>query len=485
MRREKAVYHEAILPEYKGNPLIEALQPKLGVDELLGKFSNYPDLDVHIRQHPDPLVREEYTIRLKQLRQPFMIYYECFRAIETAIKDGYSRKNPFSPTTAQYLHYPVDSRPSVEPKTGYFEPKAENITLIGASGVGKTSMLEQVLNYFPSVIEHDFYQGRRMEFTKQVVWLKVECPNNSSVRDLCEEILASLDLVMGDVKSVSANTIGGLMMQIEQRIKSSFLGILVIDEMQRLVLKRTGGENNLLNFLHRLVNKLGVPLFFCANPPFDETLSKTLKAARRAESAGYIQMEPLKRNSVEWEAFIGELWEIQWTSIYNELTVELNDKIYELSLGNLDIAHRIYREAQRLVIMSESDDERINIAVLEHAYIRACGLSSKTVEIKELRAQVSLPRCNRVQSGSNISVPRTVPKTFIADITRPQHPEFEMQLRELIGSVDLFARIPEADIFQQALEHERPLELLKKRKIVCDDPLLELTNSSEASPQIG
>jgi ABC-type dipeptide/oligopeptide/nickel transport system ATPase component len=474
MRREKAEYHEAILPEYKGNPLIEALQPKLGVDELLAKFSNYPDLDKHIRQHPDPLVREEYTIRLKQLRQPFLIYYECFRAIETAIKDGYSRKNPFSPTTAQYLHYPVDSRPSIEPRTGYFEPKAENITLVGASGVGKTSMLEQILNYFPCVIEHDYYQGQRMEFTEQVVWLKVECPNNSSVRDLCEEILVSLDLVMAKEKSTVANTIGGLMTQIEQRIKSSFLGILVIDEMQRLVFKRTKGENNLLNFLHRLVNKMGVPLFFCANPPFDETLSKTLKAARRAESAGYFQMEPLKRDSNEWEAFIGELWDIQWTSFYNELTVELNDKIYELSLGNLDIAHRIYREAQRLVILSASNDERINIAVLEQAYVRSCGLSSRTEEIKELRSQVSLPRSNRGQCVENVFASRAVPKTYIPDITRPQHPEFEMKLRELIISVDIFNRIADPDIFQQAVDHEWSLEIIKQKNILCNDPLLEL-----------
>jgi hypothetical protein len=54
------------------------------------------------------------------------------------------------------------------------------------------------------------------------------------------------------------------MRQIEQRIKSSFLGILVIDEMQRLVFKRTGGENNLLNFLHSLVNKLESPSFSAA-----------------------------------------------------------------------------------------------------------------------------------------------------------------------------------------------------------------------------
>ncbi|MCF2825921.1 MULTISPECIES: hypothetical protein [unclassified Pseudoalteromonas] len=123
-------------------------------------------MDEHIRQHTNPLVREEYTSRLKQLRQPFFIYYECFRAIETAIKNGYASKNPLSPTTAQYLYYPVDARPDIEPKTGYFEPKAETITLIGDSGVGKTSMLEQILNYLPAVIEHKAYQNRPMEFTE-------------------------------------------------------------------------------------------------------------------------------------------------------------------------------------------------------------------------------------------------------------------------------------------------------------------------------
>ncbi|MCF2825922.1 MULTISPECIES: ATP-binding protein [unclassified Pseudoalteromonas] len=59
-----------------------------------------------------------------------------------------------------------------------------------------------------------------------MVWIKVDCPNNSSVRDLCEEILVSLDLAMNKKKEPAANTIGGLMRQIEQRIKSSFLGIL-------------------------------------------------------------------------------------------------------------------------------------------------------------------------------------------------------------------------------------------------------------------
>jgi len=470
MSRVQAVYNEAILPEHKGNPLIEGLPPKVTATKLLDAFSYYPDLDEHIRQHPDPLVREEFTSRIKNLRQPFLDYVKCFRAIERAIKDGYSSKNPFSPTTAQYLHYLVDEKPDIAPCTGFFQPKADTITLVGESGVGKTSMLEQVLSYFPSVIEHDIYNSQQMDLKEQVVWIKVDCPNNSSVRDLCEEVLESLDLATGREKTKPAGTIGALMRQIEQRIKSSFLGILVIDEMQRLEFKRTRGENNLLNFLHSLVNKLGVPLFFCANPPFNDTLSKTLKAARRAESGGFWTMEPLGKDSDDWEAFIGELWELQWTNVYNELSDELKDKMYELSLGNLDIAHRIYREAQRLVI--GSGDERINSTVLDLAYEVACGLSSKTEEIRIRREELTLPRRSKVQSRDQEHADKKTSKPSIyGDITRPQHPEFEVKIREILGAIDLSGRISNPDLFQQASDFEDPLNNLRNTDIVYDDPL--------------
>ena len=473
MRKEKARYNKAILPEHQGNPLIEALKPKASQETVMEAFSNYPELDEHIRQHPDPLVREEYTVRLKNLRQPLPLYYKCFRAIEDAIKAGYSAKNPLSPTTAQYLHYPIDEKPEIEPYSGYFEPKGDGITLIGKSGVGKSSMLEQVLNYFPNVIVHDNYNGQVMEHKNQIVWLKVDCPNNSSVRDLCEEILTMLDQAIGNKRTKPELTIGKLTRQIEQKIKANFLGILVIDEMQRLEFKRTGGENNLLNFLHSLVNKLGVPLFFCANPPFDETLAKTLKAARRAESGGYFEMEALDRTSDAWDCFVHELWDLHWTNVTTELSEELNDKLYELSVGNLDMAHRIYRDAQKLVI--GSGDERITTAVLQQAYISACALSSKTEEVKNLREQNSLPRRQKSVAKTDKSTKEEVAKDnkLIADITRPQHPEFEAQLRELQTEINLLDRIPDPDLLRRATDEEDPLEYLRSNEILCDSPLEE------------
>tara|TARA_R110001583_G_scaffold195405_1_gene372897 strand:- start:23847 stop:25265 length:1419 start_codon:yes stop_codon:yes gene_type:complete len=467
----KAIYHDAILPEHQGNPLIEALRPKRAWEEVMEEFSNYPDYAEEIADHPDPLVREEYLNRIDELRQPLADYQLCFRAIERAIKKSYAAKNPLKPTTAQFLHYLVDERPDIEPRTGFFQPKGEGLTLIGESGVGKTSMLEQVLSYFPSVIEHESYNGNPLVLSKQVVWIKVDCPSNSSVRDLCEEILASLDLSLDREKTKPAGTIGALVRQLEQCIKSSFLGMLVIDEMQNLKFSRTGGENNLLKFLHRLVNKLGVPLFFVANPPFDQTLVKELKAARRAESGYHHNMSVLAKESDSWKVFIAQLWNYQWTNVYTELTEELNDSLHKLSVGNVDMASRTYREAQRLLIGSEN--ERITISTIEAGNAVACSLSRQTNEVNELKNAITLPtgkqrRITKVDTQKTLSVDKT------GDITKPQHPEFSPQLIELLGAVDLSSRIKDPDIFQQAAGLEDPIRFLRQKKMMLDDPLTEL-----------
>lgn len=304
MKINVATYNTAILPEHRGNPLIEGLPPKVNDEKLLDALRYYPDCSGNEKKL-DAFERVEYLTRLKQLRQPMPDYLDCFRAIEMAIKDGYSTKNPLSPSTMNYLHYPISQRPEIEPRTGYFQPRGSGITVIGESGVGKTSMLEQILGYFDDVIEHTSYQGKPLPL-RQVVWIKIDCPDDSSVRALCHKILSELDRKLGTTLSKPAGTIALLLDQIEARIKSSFLGILVIDEMQNLNLAKAGGHSRFLGFLHNLVNNLGIPILFCANPPFDTLLSKTLKAARRAESSGYFDIE-LMENDYIWSLFIEEL----------------------------------------------------------------------------------------------------------------------------------------------------------------------------------
>lgn len=459
MRWMNAVYSPAILPEHQGNPLIEALPSKIGRDAVMDAFAFYPAYSSDDREL-DALARDEYLIRLEQLRQPLPIYYECFRSIERAMKVGYSAKDPFSPTTLNYLHYAWDERPTITPQSGAFQPKGCGITLVGESGVGKTSMLEQILHCFPNVIHHSHYHGKEMEFKEQVVWVKVDCPHNASVRELCESILLELDISLHCGITPPGKTIGALIRQIEQRIKTSFLGILVIDEMQNIRISRAGGEDNLLRFLHSLVNNLGIPLCFCANPPFDLTLSKTLKAARRAESGGYFSMEVLGHSDKSWRHFINELWLLQWTNVETPLTDKLSNKIHTLSVGNLDLAHRIYREAQRMVI--GTGDERITEVGLEQAYAVACGASSKTAEVIAASQALTLPQRQRSAIGHMDKKPATI----VGDITRPQHPEFMQALRTLQQSIDLPICIDDPDRLRRAIQMEDPVVYLAEQGLL-------------------
>lgn len=124
-RVEDAEYKTLVLPEYTGNPLIEALPEKQSQAAVLNSLAIYPDLPDEFRYTGDALDREEFLIRIDIFRQPLEIYFEVFRDIERAIKQGYCAKNPFSATTQHFLHYPVDNRCAVAPDTGRFVSTAQ------------------------------------------------------------------------------------------------------------------------------------------------------------------------------------------------------------------------------------------------------------------------------------------------------------------------------------------------------------------------
>jgi hypothetical protein len=243
--------------------------------------------------------------------------------------------------------------------------------------------------------------------------------------------------------------------------------VLVIDEMQHLKMKYVGGEASILRFIHNLVNNLGVPVFFCGNPPFDELLSKTLKAGRRAENGGYFEMELMENDEV-WAIFVEELWQLQWTNVLTPLSPMLKDKLHYLCAGNLDLAVRIYKEAQRY-IMGESD-ERITGALLEHASSIASRASAPAISL--LRRSGS--RANKtaepepvILSEPEVATPKPVP----GDLLRVQHIEFSSTLAQLQQTDDLHSLIADLDLFQRASGEDNPLEPLKKVGILCENPL--------------
>tara|TARA_R110001583_G_scaffold169301_1_gene322156 strand:- start:845 stop:2338 length:1494 start_codon:yes stop_codon:yes gene_type:complete len=488
-----AIYSEAILPEHRGNPLIEALPKKVPDEIIIERLSYYPE------RSPESLSlksfeREEYLTRLNQLIQPLPQYLECFRMIESAVKDGYSSRNPLSPTTNFYLHYLCHSQPVITPNSGHFIPKGTGMTVVGMSGVGKSKMIERCLQLFPQVIEHSSYDGNKLSLS-QLLWLKVECPHDASLRGLCHSILGDIDDALNKEPTKPALHIDTLLDQIERSVKSSFVGIIVIDEMQNLNIGKAGGADKLLSFLLNLINRCGIPILFCGNPQMTKLLTKKFRNARRAENGGYIEMENLDHGGV-WKIFCEELWDLQWTTPSSPLTPALDIKLYERSAGVLDVAVRIYKKAQEIVI--GSGDERITPEVIDEAYNITCCLTDSGLDLlrrnkdKSAKSRENIrneyddlalndnfnyaEKCNNSQKRNpdtkedpdGIEIKK---HSIPGDLSRPQHPEFSEKLRELQHAVNLHSRIVDPDLYQRAYSEENPSKYLKSKGLVCTDLL--------------
>ena len=91
-----------------------------------------------------------------------------------------------------------------------------------------------------------------------------------------------------------------------------FLGILFIDEIQRLDLSKTGGSAPLLHFFQDLRTGLRVPVVEIGTYKAGKLFTKEMKDARRASENGLLEFRrPLNRTK-EWDDFVRRIWVYQW-----------------------------------------------------------------------------------------------------------------------------------------------------------------------------
>lgn len=280
-----AIYTPGALPEHKGNPLIEALPKIRGDEEILRTLFRFPDLDPAERRLNNVL-RKKCIDRLDQLVCPTPSYLDFHRIVEDSLLNAYQSKNPFSATTAHWLHYLDSQDPGIHPSSGPFRSRARVATVIGESGTGKSTMIRRILEQYPQVIQHKTYQGAELPLT-QLVYLYVECPSSASIRALCKAILKGIDEALGtsyaDVPR--QHSIAAYQDDVEHAVRNTFLGICVIDEFQNVSVQKGGGLKSLVAFLLRLVNASGAPFVASGTPDILEVIGKSLRMSRRFESA--------------------------------------------------------------------------------------------------------------------------------------------------------------------------------------------------------
>jgi hypothetical protein len=338
-----AEYRPADLPEHCGNPLIEALPPFAPGKEISRAFGRFPPISDAERLYP-PAVRMQAMLRLHRYLEPLPSHFEIMERISLILRGGYVYRNPLDATyrVAQVGFYRASMDRLFQPIAEYEPVTAPSASLFGISGVGKSTVVEQTLSFFPRALCHERYGFI------QVVWLKVDCPPSGHLKDLLLAILLRIDELLGtEYRPLrrSDKTIPELIFNTAKVAASHYLGILVIDEIQNLIDASGVGSDLLLQFFVMFANVVKIPIFVIGTPRAITSIQRTFHGARRFGDFGALVALPLSRGP-SWDFFITELFKYQWVARPVTLNEELSSTIFELTQGIHALVVRLFQLTQ-------------------------------------------------------------------------------------------------------------------------------------------
>lgn len=345
-----AIYSDQIVQDYESNPLIEALPPIFTEDDVIEHLSVIPSYDEKERTL-NANYRFHCVQRMFQYFQPFEKHLDLEQRISRAIRQGYLHRNPMKREEVMRVH---ESYKAIKEgkflKTYQTEAKrtAAGFTIIGLSGIGKSTAIERVLSFYPQLIKHQEYKGKPFQFT-QISWLKLDCPFDGSLKGLCMGFFSELDRLLGsnylNKFGAQKNTLDLMMQRMNHLASRHGIGLLIIDEIQHLSLSKSGGSEKMLNFFVTLVNTIGIPVLMVGTNKAISILQSEFRQARRGSGQGDMVWSQMPKDE-SWDLFVEGMWEYQWTAHFTELTSEFNDLLYEESQGILDIAIKLFMLSQ-------------------------------------------------------------------------------------------------------------------------------------------
>ncbi len=301
----EAKYSEQVLKEYSNNPLIEALPPIWSFEQVEELMHFYPE-HTDDERYMEPHIRFHFVQRLFSYFQPWSTHFDIEQRISRVIRQGYISRNPLKQNYAGDLQkiYQMIKDGNYEFKNSELSrPSASGFTIIGFSGMGKSSAVENILNRYPQIILHEKYNDLEFDH-KQLVWLKLDCPHDGGVKGLCADFFMEFDKLMGDCTyskfAAGRNTTTATMIpRMAQIARRHSLGLLIIDEIQHLSVAKSGGQEKMLNFFVNLVNTIGIPVILIGTTKAMSVLQSEFRQARRGSGhQGDLVWENLEKDEI-------------------------------------------------------------------------------------------------------------------------------------------------------------------------------------------
>ena len=324
-----ASYRDQEVAAYQGNPLIEALPAILSEGEAMDALGCYPPHREEDRQAPAH-IRLHMIQTALNFFAPLPVHVDLEQRFSRLLRGGYVARNPVRPGYWSQTSSRVESISSSNPLPLHaVTSDPGGMTVVGMSGVGKTTGFDRTLGLYPQVIHHNHYRGQNLTFS-QIAWLKLACPFDGSIKGLCINFFQAVDDLLGTnyyaSYTRSRGTVDEMLPHMARVASLHCLGVLIIDEIQHLNQASSGGSERMLNFFVQLINTIGLPVILIGTYGAMPVLTREFRQIRRGCGQGDLVWDRMKNDDV-WEHFVETLWHYQYTRNKTSLTRELRDTL--------------------------------------------------------------------------------------------------------------------------------------------------------------
>ncbi|MBY6917457.1 ATP-binding protein [Clostridium botulinum] len=462
---QEAIYKKQEIEEYSYNPFIEALPPIFTAEDVIEKFTVLPLITNEDRCKAENL-RYHIIKRTKNFLQPLPIHIEIERRLSTLIRRGYLARNPLDKSflgklrILNMLDDTLIKKNKLQDELGNIRTTADSISIIGISGIGKTTAIERLLLMYPQIIKHFEYKGEGFTRT-QIVWLKIDCPYDGSLSTLCKNFFKAIDDILGtrylEKFGYSSRITSTMMINMTKLAWRYGIGVLVIDEIQHL-LNTKNDKEEMLNFFVTLTNTVGIPTVLIGTSKAQKVFNGNFRQARRAGSDGSIIWDRMQKDSQEWDFFLRSIWEFQGLKNVSELTDKMKDTFYDECQGITAVAVNLFLLAQERAL--QDGKEELTVSIIRETAKKDLHMIQPMIKALRNNNLANIMKYEDIsidyEEIAN-SYARNIELTgMIKESFKERKKDIELQRRSSIES--LIVDLTEMDIFQH-------LELSDIRKI--------------------
>jgi len=371
---------------YRGNPFIESLGFPLSLTQFVAATNIPFTSDLDLSETPAELHSYYSRTAIDGLLLSYVVKdeaYQFYDLLRRMIEAGYVRRNPIGPDSNRLLV--AVERDKNDPMKAVHINSLELVDaklctfLSGLSGIGKTTMIKNILKLIPESISHSSYQvsnGELVELDQvQITHLYIEVHNRRGKKAVLISILEALDNITKEnysYKYRNSNT-GELMTIVRKAVIIHAIGLIFIDEAQNLSRPsktETLGANEQasMKFIEEIFNVIGVPLCFVGTLSMLNLFKSEATVSRRATASGSLILGSCDVNSSFWNRFIKEMSQISFMANQQTAIADIRDRIHFITCGVPAIAASIIKATLSYLTFLDPIEQDLSVAALDQIF---------------------------------------------------------------------------------------------------------------------